>query len=87
LARDGAALDGPAWEGRWDLAGTEMVVMPGRQLGRCKIEKIIGRGQGEVYQPLDTRLGRTVAIAFERDCWILQRAEVNERIKGLELRR
>jgi len=63
LAQDGSALDGPAWRGNDWLLNTATVASPGKELGPYRIERQIGAGgMGHVYQALDMRLHRTVAI-------------------------
>src|SRR5579859_4886841 len=49
--------------GQENAAGDATIVGIGGQLGRYKIEARIGKGgMGEVFQAVDTRLGRKVAI-------------------------
>jgi Tol biopolymer transport system component/predicted Ser/Thr protein kinase len=63
FARDGSALEHPAWEGHASLLQTGTIVKAGMQLGPYKIERQIGAGgMGEVYRATDTRLAREVAI-------------------------
>jgi len=68
LARDGLAdgpIDRPAWEGAAALLENQPYaeLSPGKQLGPYQIIRILGAGSmGKVYEALDTRLNRSVAI-------------------------
>lgn len=68
LARDGSAdglIDRPAWEGASALFEnqSDAALMPGKELGPYRIIRVLGAGSmGTVYEALDTRLNRSVAI-------------------------
>ncbi len=63
LARQGSALDRPAWEAMTEAGGTQAV--PAKVAGRYEIQGKLGEGgMGVVYRALDTRLNRPCAIKF-----------------------
>jgi serine/threonine protein kinase/tetratricopeptide (TPR) repeat protein len=63
LAQQDSALDRPAWDSAASLLETQTIVTSGSRLGPYQIQHLLGAGgMGEVYQAMDTRLGRTVAV-------------------------
>ena len=63
-ASDSGILDAPALEGAArDLAADLLTLRPGERVGPYEVVRLIGAGgMGEVYEALDDRLGRRVAV-------------------------